>query len=389
MEYRCKAVRQNNSKRILAIAGFFVAALLAGGLWHWANRPATPLTSAGGLTNGTASSPLKASANPAGEEKLKAAAKQLAGAADAPARNQVLAALKAELAAGSTNEISAAIRRFLDSKTDAPTRQGFKIGKGGFLAEAPTLRTWLLDYLGRIDPAAAAAYARVILNTPDSPDEWALALRNLAAGDANPEARALLKEKFAEMLAYEPWRQSPSTGYLEAFDTAVYLGDAGLAEPLTGLVRAQDNQAVAHAAYLALDRMVISDPVAMLTALENDPSLMQGRENTRADYFARADVQDARQRQIVESYLLNPRISQAELGQFSGIFPNANFMISPNLLTSNPTPDHAALVARDQASLQIVGAWLADARFAKIQPQLQLMQQRLQQFVQQEKAAGQ
>ena len=47
--------------------------------------------------------------------------------------------------------------------------------------------------------------------------------------------------------------------------------------------------------------MVINDPAALLAALEADPGLMQGRENTRADYFARANVQDAQQRQILEA----------------------------------------------------------------------------------------
>jgi hypothetical protein len=130
--------------------------------------------------------------------------------------------------------------------------------------------------------------------------------------------------------------------------------------------------------------MVINDPAALLAALQADPALMQGREDTRADYFARADVQDPRQRRILESYLLDPQISAAELGQFAGIFPNANYMISANLLTGNPQPDHAALAARDQASLQAVAAWLADPRFARLDPQLMLLQQRLQGFVQQE-----
>ena len=227
------------------------------------------------------------------------------------------------------------------------------------------------------------------MSNPDSPDEWALALRNLAAGDTSAEARALLAEKTSERLNNQTWQQNPSAGYLEAFDTAVYLESTDLLPPLTDLVREQDNPAVAHAAFLALDRMVINNPVAMLTAMETDPGLMQGREDTRADYFARADVQDAQQRQMLESDLLNPQISPAELGQFAGIFPNANFMISPNLLTGNPTPDHAALVARDVASLQAIGQWLADPRFAKLQPQLLAMQQRLQQFVQQEQAGSQ
>ena len=227
------------------------------------------------------------------------------------------------------------------------------------------------------------------MSSKDSPDEWAVALRNLARGDASDDARALLKTKTGELLQNQAWQQGPSVGYLEAFDTAVFLGGTDLLTPLTDLVREQDNQAVAHAAFLALDRMVINDPFAMLTALVADPGLMRGRENTRADYFARADVQDARQRQILESYLLNPQTSPAELGQFAGLFPNANFMISPNLLTSNPTPDHAALVACDLASLRAIGEWLADPRFTNLRPQLQLLQQRLKQFVQQEQASGQ
>ena len=84
----------------------------------------------------------------------------------------------------------------------------------------------------------------------------------------------------------------------EAFDVPVFLGSAELTDPLASLLRNQNNPATAHAAYLALDRMILANPIEMLTALENDWSLMQGRENTRADYFARADVQDAQQRQI-------------------------------------------------------------------------------------------
>src|SRR5439155_5381320 len=140
----------------------------------------------------------------------------------------------------------------------------------------------------------------------------------------------------------------------EAFDVAVYLGGTNLMSPLADLVRRQDNPAVAHAAYLALDRMVINDAGNMLAALEGDPTLMQGREQTRANYFARADVRDLQQRQIVERYLLDSAHGAAELETFAGIFPNANFMISHNLLTQPATPDHAALAGRDAESLRVV-----------------------------------
>jgi hypothetical protein len=186
------------------------------------------------------------------------------------------------------------------------------------------------------------------------------------------------------MLQYEPWQQNPSTGFLEAFDTAVYLGGTSLMPTLTDLVRQQDNPAVAHASYLALDRLVINNPTATLTALLADPASMQGRELTRANYFARANVGDPQQLQVVENYLLNPQISPAEIDTFTGLFPNANYMISQNLLTQTQTPDSAALVSRDAESLRVVQQWLADPRFASLRPSLEKTEVRLAGYVQQE-----
>jgi hypothetical protein len=308
-------------------------------------------------------------------------------APDTKNTRQQLAALRVALTAMPANEAVAHIRQFLDSKADALTQLGFKIGDHGLLVEAPTLRTFLLDELARIDPASAADYAKVILASKDSPDEWAVALRNLARGDDSAGGRQLLEQKIGEMVQYAPWQQNPSVGFLEAFDVAVYLGGDGLMPELTDLVRQQDNPAVAHASFLALDRLVINEPVSTLNALLADPDSMQGRELSRADYFSRADVRDSQQRQILESYLLNPQTTAAELDAFAGIFPNANFMISPNLLTPSPTIDRDTLVNRDAAALSVVQEWLADPRFVQLRPELQKTAIRLQEFVQQENGA--
>jgi hypothetical protein len=277
-------------------------------------------------------------------------------------------------------EAVAAIKQFLDSKSDTPTHLGFKLASNGQLDEAPTMRTFLLDELARLDPAAAADYAKVVLASMDSPDEWAVALRNLASGDASADGRALLEQRTAQMLQYAPWQQNPSTGFLEAFDVAVYLGGTDLLPTLSGLVQGQDNPAVAHAAYLALDRLVINNPATVLQSLEAEPDLMAGRESTRADYFARADGRDPQQQQILESYLLNPSISAAELQAFAGVYPNANFMISPNLLTQTTTLDHNTLVSLDAQSLALAQQWLADPRFGQVAPELQTIIQRLEGF---------
>jgi len=303
--------------------------------------------------------------------------------APAAATQLHLADLRRKLALMPTNAAVAEIRRFLDSRADAPTHLRFKIMEGGNLEEAPTLRTFLMDELLRLDSVAAAEYAKVVLASKDSPDEWAVALRNLARGDASADGRALLEQKTVELLRHQPWQQEPSVGFLEAFDAAVFVGGTKAIPALSDLVRRKDNQAVAHAAYLALDRLVINDPVQTLTAIQTTSESMQGREQTRANYFARGDVRDPRQRELLESYVLNLQTSAAELEAFAGVYPNANFMISPNLLTQNQTPDRAALVARDAESLRVVREWIADPRFAKQRPALEKISSRLEEFVRQ------
>lgn len=357
----------------------------AGLIWFWLGaadkrksspaplpvRPAKPLVLPAGA------------AGAAADKSLHSAATLLGAAQTAEERNYALALLRNALSSGSTNEISAAIRKLLDAKTDAVTGLGFKLGGGGALLEAPTLRTWLLEELAKLDPAAAAAYALTILNSSASPDEWALALRNLARGDTGAEARALLEAKTNELLRNESWQRDPSVGYLEAFDTAVHLGGTTLLPPLAELVSKKDNQAVAHAAFLTLDRLVINAPAPTLAALNEHPGWMIGREETRANYFARADVGDTAQRTLVEDYLLDPARSPAELRNFSGVFPNANFMISHNLLTETRTLDGTTLRQRDLVALAVVTQWLSDPSFGKLRDPLTQIQRRLKEFTKQ------
>jgi hypothetical protein len=187
--------------------------------------------------------------------------------------------------------------------------------------------------------------------------------------------------KLQTMLTLEAWQRAPSIGFLEAFDVAVYLRDPALLPTLTQLVQLKDNQAVAHAAYLALDRLTITAPASTLAALQAAPESMKGREVTRANYFARADVRDETQRALLESYLLQPTLGAEELAKFAGLYPNANYMVSHNLLTKSETPDHAWLTGRDREALHRVQVWLEDERFTHLKPQLRELERRLRQFV--------
>ena len=359
---------------------WFVVVLIAlAGFVYWSRQPAKPVVAK--VASPSNLPPPSTAVVFTNDPMLQAAFTGLQSAASSPASRPSLEVLRAQLAALPRAEAVAIITKFLDDKSDTDTQLGFKIAANGSLSAAPTFRTFLLDELARIDPQAAAEYARTILARMDSPDEWALALRNLALGDPHDAARALVAEKFSQLLAADAWQKNPSVGYLEAFDVAVFLGDKKFVPPLSGLLAQKDNPAVAHAAYLALDRMVINNAAQTLAALADNPELMKGRENTRADYFARADVRDEAQRKLLENYLLNPKLGAAELQQFIGTYPNANFMISPNLLTANSTPDHATLANRDKISLQVLDEWLADPRFAALRPKLETARQRVQGFV--------
>ena len=305
------------------------------------------------------------------ETAFARAAEKLRSSVNAAMARQTLDELKARLAGMPGPAGVAAVRAELNSGRDAPSGLGFKVTTGGGLGEWPSLRVFLLDYLAQVDPGAAAEIGREILASKTSPEEWAVALRNCARVSSDESGRMFLEAKMRELLTHEPWQLEASEGFLEAFDVAVHLRGASLVPELTALVRKTDNRAVARAAYLALDRLTISDPALMLTRLAEEPQLMEGREVTRANYFARAALGDPAQRAVVERYLLDPRRTAEEVRTFAGLYPNANYMVSPNLLTLVVTPTRADLDRLDQTALRALNEWLADARFAALRPQLE------------------
>ena len=272
-------------------------------------------------------------------------------------------------------------QRFLATGTDARTLLPFSLGPGGSLQDAPSLRLFLLDYLEQIDPAAAVQVGLEILKRMDSADEWALALRSVAKFDRSAGSRVLLQEKLRQLFSHESWQQDPSVGYLESFDVAVHLGGNNLLQDLTRLLRMTNNQAVAHAAFLATDRLVQSDPTPVLATLLSEIGLMEGREATRANYFARADVSNSAQRQFVQDYLLNPKVTPSELDAFADVFPNENSMISNNLLTKTAPRNGTQIQARDIQTLQTINLWLQDPRFKNVVPQLNTIRSRLESFL--------
>lgn len=292
---------------------------------------------------------------------------------------QLLNRMKASLLAMPRGEATSWIKAYLNTGKDQPTGLGFVIGNNQNLTEWPSIRAFLIDVLFAIDPAAAAEVGRQVLASTTTPDEWALAMRNVARGAANhSETVSFLKQKCEELLHHASWRQNPTDGYLQAFDVIVHVRNTALTPELMAFCADANNRAVRHAAFLALDRLVQAEPGEMLAALANENSssgLMV------SNMIARADVRNAPERAAVEKWLLDERRTVAELQGFAGVFPNANQMVSYNLLTETVTLDGAAGALRDRGALKVVEEWLIDPRFSRVQDLLRETRERLREFV--------
>jgi hypothetical protein len=293
------------------------------------------------------------------------------------------ASLRADLLAAPKSDASAAILEFLRSGRDQSTGLEFEIGPGGEMKSWPTLRTMMLDLLAAIDPEAAAVISREILAKPTSADEWAIALRNLGRGERSAENDAFLVARTAELIQRAEWQESPSVGYLNAFDVLVHLEAIGETPLLSNLVQRKERKDLAHAAFLTLDRLVQRQPADMLTRLAGDKALQESRPEMTAQQFARADLRDPQQRDLLKRWLLDPARTPAEIQSFTGVYPNQNRFVSNNLLTEEITMSGAELAAHDQEALRILESWSADPEFEPVRDHLQSMTQRLKQFVQQ------
>jgi hypothetical protein len=317
---------------------------------------------------------------PGGDDTISKTFGRVGGKATADDTRQALTALRAELLALPKDEAVRRIRGFLDGGQDRTTELSFGIAKDGMLSEWPSFRTFLLDTLLAVDPAAAAEIGREVLEKPTTADEWALALRNVARGDATADPD-FLRAKTEELIANPAWQANPSIGYLNAFDVLVHVQATASTPLLSGLIQMKDRKDLGHAGFLTLDRLVQGQPVEVLTRLAADTALQQSRPEMVAQQFARADLRDPVQQALVKKWLLDPGRSAAELRAFAGVYPNNNQFVSNNLLTAQAAAPGDDLATHDREALKVVTAWASDPAFSAIQEHLRTMVSRLDGFV--------
>lgn len=281
---------------------------------------------------------------------------------------------------GEPSSAARAIVAALESGEDAPTGLGFLVGAGGAMSETPTYRTALLDLLGLVDPRAAARHARDLLRDPAvSPDEYAIALRNLANGPREEFPVDELRSAFAAMLAREDWRSAPTNGFLEAFDAAVESSAFAEIAPLINDPGDAAESPVGRAAFIAADRIMLSDPPSVVAAFRGDPQILASAPFHRASLLSRLDVREPAQQTLLRDYLLRSDHAPGELDYFLDVFPNGNAFVGYTLITRGAVagPDMAAISRLDAATANTLRSWISQPAFAARADELRRVLSRL------------
>lgn len=264
----------------------------------------------------------------------------------------ILSNLREAIRGAPPEKAAAEILAFLRQNRDVPTGLPFSVGADGMLDNAPTLRLALLDLLPSLDPHAALAMARELMDRRTTPDEYALSLRNLAWNDLDGDMRQELSKRFLAMLD-TPWVREPTAGFLEAMDIAVELGGRPVFERVISLARdasSRSDDVLSQAAWMALDRMVLREPSILTTSFERDPAWLGFAPLQRASLLSRLDIADPAQRDIFTAYLSAPRTAD-ELDYFTSLFPNRNYLQGHRLVTSEEETPSIDDIAADDAKV--------------------------------------
>ncbi len=290
---------------------------------------------------------------------------------------RLLRALRARIRELPDEEAAAAIIAFLKSGENASLGLPFVVGADGMMDLVPTMRLALLDLLPSVDPVAALEMARSIMERRTSPDEYAIALRNLAWNDLDGDLRGELAGWFIDLLESH-WRNQPTAGFLESFDIAVEVGGAEIFSRLVSLTENASDSDISPAAFMSLDRMVLRDHSLLTAALAADPQWMSFAPQQRASLLSRLDITRPTEREVFSRYLSSSSHGAGELEYFAKVFPNRNYLYGHRLVTADdatPTINEVAAadaqVADALAALETSASAEAAETIRKIRDRLQ------------------
>jgi len=264
-----------------------------------------------------------------------------------------------------------AIVDFLASGRDAATGEAFAVSVGGVLAQSPTFRVFLLDQLGLLCAAngsdEALNVACDILRDFTAPDEWAVAMRNIAW--LAPEATPFLEDRMRAMLDHAAWLRAPGGGFLNVFDVIVRARVTGLIPRLCELLNESGDE-IDLAAAAALYGLGAASPEATARAFNDHPELLGDKPRVRAEMLATANLSHEAERREVERYLDRADVPAAEKEWFF-----FSLIAPPSFAADNPLTQAVKAPAEDARRFttlaQTAGEWLSAGAFPDLHEELE------------------
>ena len=271
------------------------------------------------------------------------------------------------------NAAAVALLEFLQSGEDEATGLDFIVGEAG-LDEWPSLRTFLFDFLGKIDLEVATQYALAnIIPFKKSTPEYAVSLQILWNYGGAEEPSPELSAAWLGLLQKPDWAAEPDAAWLESLDFASRIPETTpefLKASTEWLSRPKEASGKAEAAEIVLERMMIRHPRETLRALlENTQWMNEGRgPSVRASLFARADVADSGQALSLKGYLQHLQPEGKEADFFYQAFPCHNYGVAPGLSGQPDIPGAGDIQKNLRADLVLLQGWKNDPSMAMHRP---------------------
>lgn len=307
--------------------------------------------------------------DPALQAELNALRQQLKQKPDREKGLRLLRDFMARMLAANPDRAAATLLQFLQSGEDEATGLEFAVGEAG-LAEWPSLRAFLLDLLGKIDPELASRYAlEAVIPAKTSTAEYAVSLQILWNHGGAEKPTPELTQAWLGLLQKPDWAARPDAAWVESLDFASRIPEAMpqfLAAATPWLARPGEAAGKAEAAEMALERMMIRHPEETLAGLLQNPQWMdEGRgPAVRATVFARVDATDAEQVSSLKTYLQSLPADGKEAVAFYRAFPCHNYGVAPGLSGQPDLPGAVEIEERLRADLAMLEAWRSDPAMA-------------------------
>jgi hypothetical protein len=297
--------------------------------------------------------------DPALRKELLALQQKLATRPGREAVLRLLQEFSARWLQSDPDRAAATLREFLLSGEDLGTGLDFVVGEAG-LEEWPSLRAYLLDLLGKIDPEMASRYGlETVIPAKNSTVEYAVSLQILWNHGGAEQPTPELTQAWLGLLQKPDWSARPDAAWLESLDFASRIPAAApafLRSSTAWLAQPAEVPARVAAVDLALERMAEREPVATMGALVQDPGLLgEGRGRyQRSQIFARADLTNPEQQRLLAHYLEGLDAQSAEARFFFQSFPCHNFSVGPGLSGQPRLASAMEIMEGDRAAL----SWL-------------------------------